>query len=102
MDKKKLLKKPPTESELCTCKNKRQCPVMNKCNSENEIYKAVVPSEKNYNMSYIGSTQRPFKNKLYEHRKSFPKHKKKRATNCTQFANYMWKLCEKIEKLIIN
>ena len=46
-------------------------------------------------MSYIGSPRRPFKNGLYEYRTSFPKPNKKNHTNCTQLANYLWKLCEK-------
>ena len=49
---KKLLEKPPTVSELCNCKSKIQCPVMNKCNFENVIYKAVISSEKNKDISY--------------------------------------------------
>ena len=68
---------------------------MNKCKSEKVIYEAIVSSEKNEKMSYIGSTRRPFKNRLYEHRASFPKPNKKKPTNCTQLANYIWKLYKK-------
>ena len=75
--------------------NRRQCPAKIKCKSENIIYKYVVSFEKNYDMSYIGSPRRPFKNGLYEYRTSFPKPNKKNHTNCTQLANYLWKLCEK-------
>ena len=89
---KKLIGKPPTDSELCKCKNIRQCPVKNKCKSKNVIYEAVVSSENNYDMPYIESTPRPFKNRLYEHRTSFPKPNKKKPTNCTQLANYLKKL----------
>ena len=46
-------------------------------------------------MSNIGSTLRPFKNRLYEQRTPLPKPNKKKLTNCTQLANYLWKLFEK-------
>ena len=99
---KKLLNKPPVEPELCNCKDKKLCPVSNKCKSENVIYEAIVTSVKNdEKMSYIGSTRRPFKNRLYEHRASFPKPSKKKPTNCTQLANYIWKLYNKGEKYTI-
>lgn len=94
-------KKPPIEPKLCNCKNRGQCPVKNKCKLENVIYEAIVSSEKNEKMSYIGSTRRHFKNRLYEHRASFPKPNKKKPTNCTQLANYMWKLYEKGEKYTV-
>ena len=78
---KKLLEKPQIEQNLCNCRNREQCPVMNKCKLENVIYEAIVSSEKNKKMSYIGSTRRPFKNRLYEHRASFPKPNNKKPTN---------------------
>ena len=84
---KKLLKKPPTEPALFNYKNKKLCPVLNKCKSEKVIYEAKVTSVKNYEkMTYIGSIRRPFKNGLYEHRASFPNPAKK-TTNCTQLRN---------------
>ena len=52
-------------------------------------------------MSYIGSTRRPFKSRLYEYRTSTPKSKKKKPTNCTQLTNYQWKLYKKDEKYTI-
>ena len=55
---------------------------MNKCKFENVIYEAFVSSEINDDVSYIRSTRKPFKNRLYEHRASFPKPYKKRPTKC--------------------
>ena len=80
---------------------------MNKCKSNNVIYQAVVSSEKNEDMSYIGNTLRIFKNRLYEHRASFLKPIKKKPTNCTQLSNYIWILYENngkytIKRKIIN
>ena len=74
---------------------------MNKCKSEKVIYESIVSSEKNKSMSYIGSIQKPFKNRSYEHKTSFPKPNQKKPTNCTQLANYIWKLYEKDEKYTI-
>ena len=92
---KKLLGKEAINPDLCNCRNKTQCPVDNKCKSENVIYEATVSSENNDDMIYIGSTKRPFKNRLYEHRASFPKPNKIKPANCTRLTNYIWKLHEK-------
>ena len=72
----------------------------NKSKSEYEIYEAVLSSQNNAYMSNIEFTRRPLKNSLYEHRTLFPKPNKK-STNCTQLANYIWKLYHKDDKYLI-
>ena len=49
-----------TDKSLCNCRDKSQCPLENKCLTNNVIYKATVTT-KNETKQYIGSTGGPLK-----------------------------------------
>ena len=54
----------------CNCRNKHECPIKDKCQSETLVYKATVNSQRG-NVSYIGSCESTFKIRFYNHKKRF-------------------------------
>ena len=73
---------------LCNCRVTSNCPLDNKCNIKNVIYKASVESS-GITKDYIGSTGGPFKLRYANHISSF-KHQTKR--NSTELSKYVWSL----------
>ena len=68
---KKLLNKPPVEPELCNCKDKKLCHVLNKCKFEKVFYEVIVISVKNDKKFHISDPPKDLSNKDYmntEHR----------------------------------
>ena len=74
------LEKTPKE---CTCRKKSDCPLENKCNRQNVIYKATTQDEK----TYIGVAKN-FKKRYYSHKDSFRHEDKK---NATALSEHIWK-----------
>ena len=74
----------------CNCRMKQDCPVENKCLSNNIIYKAEVTNNLNQEEKfYIGLTANSFKDRLNKHKTSF---KHRRYENQTELSKYIWKL----------
>ena len=72
----KILDEKPKESESkCNCRDKKNCPVKNKCNYKAVIYKARVLYNNTY-AEYIGSTETTFKTRFNNHTASF-RHEEK-------------------------
>ncbi len=83
----RILEDGETTKRMCNCR-KNECPVSNKCLTENNVYKATVVT-KNETKCYVGSTGLTFKDRYTKHKFSF-NHKKHK--NSTALSNYIWKL----------
>ncbi len=74
----------------CTCRDKKTCPLQEKCMTKDIVYKATVTtSDTNSTKHYIGMTASTFKERYRNHIKSF---NHKRYSNDTELSKYIWKL----------
>ena len=74
----------------CNCRDKRACPLQNKCMSEEIVYKATINTGNTQNTKhYIGMTSNTFKERYRNHMKSFT-HKK--YSNETELSKHIWHL----------
>ena len=84
---KSLLRKvPPTPEKLCNCRVKSNCPLDEKCLTENVIYQATVESEEGKE-TYIGLTGNTFKTRFRNHAASF---RDINIRNTTELSKYIW------------
>ena len=69
----KLLEKEKQEKKLCSCtrEKKDQCPLDQKCLSENIVYQATVTQPNQETTTYIGQTSCDFKKRLAVHKQTF-------------------------------
>ena len=84
----KILKqKAPLEKaqKNCTCQRKTECPLENKCNRQNVVYKATTQEENK--KTYIGVAKN-FKKRYYSHKDTF-RHEEKRSA--TALSEHVWK-----------
>ena len=86
-NKKILSEKPQTKQKLCNCRDKPNCPVQNKCQEENVIYKATVTADENTEAEYIGSTTTTFKDRYSNHKKSL---NHERYNHETALSTFIW------------
>ena len=77
------------QSRTYNCINKTDCPVQEKCLSENTLYQADISSENFYKKIYYGISEAKFKTRYSNHKKSF-NHKKHKYY--TQLSNELWKI----------
>ena len=89
---KKILLKSEDDDELCNCRNKNTCPLDNKCKITSVIYKCEVTAPNHEKKSYIGLTEREFKQRFNSHKSSINNAKYK---NSTTLSTYVWTLKEK-------
>ncbi len=74
----------------CTCRDKKTCPLQEKCMTKDIVYKATVTtSNTNSTKHYIGMTASTFKERYRNHIKSF---NHRRYSNDTELSKYIWKL----------
>ena len=69
----------------CNCRNKKYCPLGGKCLSPNIVYQGKInSSQPSYNEKvYFGVAEKSFKNRFYNHTKSFTHMKIMQMTqNC--------------------
>ena len=83
-----LNSQPINTTDSCNCRIRSNCPLNNKCNIKNVIYKASVESS-GTTKDYIGSTGGSFKLRYANHISSF-KHQAKR--NATELSKHVWSL----------
>ena len=76
--------------KTCNCKKKDECPLNGNCQVEAVIYKAIVTTNENQ-FEYIGSTEKSFKSRYYNHTKSFRNEK---YQNETKLSRCVWDLKE--------
>ena len=79
------------EERGCNCRDKAACPVANKCQKTNVVYKATVEYE-DKTEHYIGMTENSFKTRYTLHKSSL-RHSKNR--NQTELSNLIWSLKNK-------
>ena len=86
----KILHSPVTnKSRTCNCINKTDCPLQEKCLSENTLYQADISSENSQTKIYYGISETKFKTRYSNYKKSFNHEKHK---NDTQLPNELWKI----------
>ena len=75
---------------LGTYRLKTTCPLQGNCQISNVIYRAEVRnSTTGQSNFYIGLTERPFKERYYNHTQSF---RKKKHRHDTELSRHIWKL----------
>lgn len=92
---KKINNKPITteNTQMCNCRNTTECPLEQKCLTQNVIYQATVTRQDNKTQdTYIGLCETKFKTRYYNHKTSF-KHINKR--NQTELSKHIWSLKER-------
>ena len=72
------------ENTACNCRTPTLCPVNNKCQTKNVIYKATLKN----GVNYIGMTSTTFKTRYNNHIHSFKTEAKKNSTTLSQ---YIWR-----------
>ena len=84
---------PPTNNSerTCNCINKEKCPLLEKCLTNNIMYKATLTSNQdNYQPKiYYGITETRFKQRYANHIKSF-RHEKHQSD--TELSNELWSI----------
>ena len=86
---KKLLNPNTNKDPPCNCRSQISCPLNGKCRASNIIYKATIKYENETPKEYIGSTSTTFKNRYYNHNKSFKHDKYKHETS---LSTYIWNM----------
>lgn len=75
------------EHSKYNCKRLDDCPLYGNCQTRNIVYRVVVKSQGNLDKIYIGTTECPFKQHLYNHCTSFNLMTYK---NSTALIKYLW------------
>ena len=79
-----------SNKKTCNCRNKKECPLDNKCLTEGIIYQATVTRQDGEKEeTYVGLTENTFKIRYGEHKNSFTNKKKR---NATTLSSYIWTL----------
>ena len=79
-----------TEDERkCNCRVQNECPLQGSCLLNNVVYKAEVVTYTGDLKEYIGMTANPFKQRYYNHKKSF---ESTTYSNETELSKYVWQL----------
>ena len=81
----------------CNCRVKDNCPLKGNCLTESIIYKATVRTDDD-NFEYIGSTEKSFKTRYYNHTKSFNNEKYKYET---KLSSCIWDLKEENKNYVL-
>ena len=87
----KVINKDVKELKACKCRVKFECPLNGQCQGTNIIYKCTVLLSSNPNKVYLGTAEGDFKERFYNHRKSF---NSEASANDTTFLKYIWELKE--------
>ena len=74
------------EQKTCNCRIKDDCPLQQKCLTEAVVYKATIKTQ-NDTQTYIGSTEKDFKQRYYAHKGDM---NRKENRFKTALANYVW------------
>lgn len=73
-------------SSMCNCQRPNECPLPGRCQTKSVVYKATVTTQNNIK-TYIGSTEKTFKQRFYGHKSDI--NNSANRTN-TALANYIW------------
>ena len=88
---KKLSTPPCTETPLCNCRRKDECPLNGDCRTASVIYKCKVSSPNVPKKAYIGLTEKEFKTRYNSHKQSF---NNKKYANSTTLLTHIWDIKE--------
>ena len=77
------------EKRSCNCRQKDLCPVDQKCLSEGVVYQAEVTRDDGVKDSYVGLTERTFKDRWTKHKSSF---RTRNPKNASGLSRYIWNL----------
>ena len=87
---KTLVKKPGPVNRDCNCPNREQCPLDNKCLTENIVYEAEITSHPDEVVKqYRGLCSTTFKTRLGVHKEGF--NHRKYSKGC-ELAKYVWEI----------
>ena len=76
------------EIRTCNCRAKNECPLNGECLTSSIVYKATV-SKASGDVSYLGVSETPFKERFYNHNKSF---KNRQYEKDTELSKLIWQL----------
>ena len=82
----KVLSKNNTPQKTCNCRNRTTCPLQGNCLRECVVYKATATSSRE-TRTYVGSTEGPFKKRLYGHTSDFNNEPKRFST---ALSSHIW------------
>ena len=86
----KHILKPNQEHFGCSCRNKTDYPLNNKCLTPNIVYDAQITNNTNDDQKrYLGASETPFKERFNNHKRDF---KYKMYEKCTELSKYVWSL----------
>ena len=86
----KQVLKPKIESYGCNCRDTDSCPMENQCLTQQIVYRAYVSNNKdNETKFYYGLTEKSFKKRYGNHKRSFIREQHK---NDTELSKYIWDL----------
>ena len=90
---KRLLKQPNSreaisDTNLCNCCEKEDCPLENQCLTKGIVYQATVTTEQG-SESYVGLTDTDFKSRFANHKQSF---RNETYSNQTELSKHIWQL----------
>ena len=80
------------QTKHCNCRKKQACPLEGNCRSEDTIYKCVVTATGHPRKVYLGTAEGDFKQRYYNHKKSF--RNRKYATE-TSLSKHIWEMKDK-------
>ena len=79
---------PKVVQKKCNCREKKNCPLQNKCLEKGIVYQATVTTQGNEE-TYVGITENAFKLRYANHKQSFNNQKYR---NQTELSKYIWML----------
>ena len=93
-NKKVLRDEESTGERSCNCRNPNECPLNGNCLTKEVFYEATVTSDLPLygKKIYDGITERPFKDRFKEHKKSF---NNRRLINDTELSKEIWRIKER-------
>ena len=77
-----------SETRTCSCRTKSLCPLNEECLKSSIVYKATV-NKRSGDVSYLGVSETPFKDRLYNHSKAF---KHRQYEKDTELSKLVWQL----------
>ena len=82
----------------CNCRTKGDCPLNGQCRKSCIVYKATV-NKPSGDVSYLGISETPFKERFYNHTKAF---KNRIYEKDTELSKLVWELKDKKEEYSIS
>ena len=77
----------------CNCHKKNECPLQNRCQTKEVVYRAEVTDNSGNKNQYYGLTEHTFKKRWYSHKSNI----RKKGEAGTALSSHIWKLKDKNE-----